>query len=231
MLIIHFTIKMDNRSNESKGMEARSLMEFLFDPNVAYVLLAVAFFSTIFALLAPGTGILEILSLILLILVGFTVKNMTVNPWAIVLLLGSVIVVLVSLKRSWKWYFTAASILALLAGMLFFYKEEGRILAIDPLLALFVSGTVGAFIWIIGHNTVAALNLKPQRDPDSVIGLTGKALTDIHTDGSVYVGGENWSAMSDSRIAKGNQVVVLQRSGLVLKVESIPEKTKQKKNS
>lgn len=206
-------------------------MEFLFDPNVAYVLLAVAFFSTIFALLTPGTGILEILSLILLILVGFTVKNMTVNPWAIVLLLGSVIVVLVSLKRSWKWYFTAASILALMAGMLFFYKEEGRILAIDPLLALVVSGTVGAFIWIIGHNTVAALNLKPQRDPDSVIGLTGKALTNIHTDGSVYVGGENWSAMSDSRIAKGNQVVVLQRSGLVLKVESIPEKTKQKKNS
>jgi len=120
--------------------------------------------------------------------------------------------------------------LALTAGMLFFYKEEGRILAIDPLLALFVSGTVVAFIWIIGRNTVAALNLKPQRDPESVIGLTGRALTDIHTDGSVYVGGENWSATSDSRIAKGNPVIVLQRSGLVLKVASTPEKAKQKKN-
>ena len=46
MLIIYFIIKVDNKINELKEMEARSLMDFLFlfDPNVAYVLLAVAFF-------------------------------------------------------------------------------------------------------------------------------------------------------------------------------------------
>ena len=212
-------------------MGCEVIMDFLYDPNVAYVLLAVAFFSTIFALLAPGTGILEILALFLLTMVGFTVKNLAVNTWAVILLLGGVVLVLISLKRAWKWYYLAASILALIAGMLFFYREEGQILAIDPLLASLVSLCIGVFIWIIGRNTVAALNLQPQRDLDNVIGLTGRAVTDIHTNGSVYVGGENWSATSDARIAKGDLVIVLQRSGLVLKVESKPEKPKRKNNS
>ena len=153
-------------------------MDFLFDPNVAYVLLAVAFFSTIFALLAPGTGVLEILALFLLVMVGFTVKYMAVNTWAIILLLSSVALVLISLKRAWKWYYLAASMLALMAGMVFFYREEGQILAIDPLLAFLVSISIGIFVWVIGRNTVAALNLQPQRDPDNVIGLTGRAVTD-----------------------------------------------------
>jgi len=205
-------------------------MEFLLDPNIAYVLLAIAFFVTIFALLAPGTGILEILSLILLLAVGFTIANMAVNTWAIVLLLVGVVLAIVALKRSRKWYFITSSIIALIVGMLFVYKDYGSILAVDPLLALIVSAAMGAFIWIIGRNTTAAFDLKPQGNPDNVIGLSGRAVTDIHTSGSVYVNGENWSAISETRIAKGNQVTVLERSGLILKV-SILEDVKQKKKS
>ena len=204
-------------------------MEFILNPNVAYVLLALAFLITIFALVAPGTGVLEVLSLVSLLLVGFTVANMAVNTWAIVLLLIGVIMVILSLKRSGKWYFLAISIFALIAGMLFVYQSsDGHFLAVDPLLALIVSTAMGAFIWIIGRNTSAAIKLAPARNPDRVVGMTGRALTDILSDGSVYVDGENWSATSDTKISKGSMVVVNERSGLVLKV-TLPEDEKQKK--
>jgi membrane-bound ClpP family serine protease len=42
------------------------------------------------------------------------------------------------------------------------------------------------------------------------------------------VNGENWSAVANNRIPKGSQVVVLERTGLVLKV-GIPEERKQNK--
>jgi membrane-bound serine protease (ClpP class) len=203
-------------------------MEFLFDPNVAFVVLAAAFFTVIFALLTPGTGFLEILALILLTLVGYSVANMAVNPWAIVLLLAGVVLVIVALRRSWKWYFLAGSILSVIIGMLFVYKGAGSLLAMDPLLALFLSVGMGIFIWIMGRNTSAAFNLKPSSDPDQVIGLTGRALTDIAASGSVYVNGENWEAVANNRIPKGIHVVVLERTGLVLKV-GIPEERTQNK--
>lgn len=204
-------------------------MEFILNPNVAYVLLALAFLVTIFALVAPGTGVLEILSLFSLLLVGYTVANMAVNTWAIVLLLVGVILVILSLKKAGKWYFLAVSIATLIVGMLFVYRSfDGHLLAIDPSLAVIVSAVMGAFIWIIGRNTSAAYKLAPTRNPDRVVGMTGRAVTDILNDGSVYVDGENWSATSDSMIAKGSAVIVRERSGLVLKV-SLPEVEKPKK--
>jgi len=105
-------------------------MEFILNPNVAYVLLALSFLVTIFALVAPGTGVLEILSLFSLLLVGYTVANMAVNTWAIVLLLVGVILVILSLKRAGKWYFLAVSIATLMVGMLFVYRSfDGHLLA------------------------------------------------------------------------------------------------------
>jgi len=204
-------------------------MEFILNPNVAYVLLALAFLITIFALVAPGTGVLEVLSLASLMLVGYSIANMAVNTWAIILLLVGVILVILSLKRTGKWYFLAISITTLIVGMLFVYRSHnGRFLAVDPALAVIVSATMGAFIWIVGRNTYAAYKLAPARDPDRVVGMTGRAITDILNDGSVYVDGENWSATSDSMITKGSAVIVRERSGLVLKV-SLPEVEKPKK--
>ncbi len=203
-------------------------MTFLLDPNVAYVVLVVAFFLVIFALLTPGTGVLEVLALLFLGMVGYSVSAMPVNAWAIILLLAGVIWVIIALRRTWKWYFLLASIICVIVGMLFVYRQPGSLLAMDPLLATFLSLGMGAFIWIVGRNTMNASKIKPSSDPDRVIGLTGTALTDIAAKGSVFVDGENWSAASEKRIPKGSQVTILKRTGLVLKVE-ISEEGKKKK--
>ena len=198
-------------------------MNFLLDPNIAFVLLAIAFMVTIFALLAPGTGVLEIISLMLLSLVGFTVANMPVNTWAIVLLVGGILSIIITLKRSENQFLIAISILLLVAGMLTIFREKGQMFAMDPFLAFIVSVSLAAFIWIIGRNTTRAFNQRPQQDLDRLIGQNGRAVTDIANKGSVYVDGENWSAVSDAPIKKDSTVIIRQRDGLVLKVEEFLE--------
>ena len=55
----------------------------------------------------------------------------------------------------------------------------------------------------------------------ALIGAIGEAKTDIHQEGSVYAGGEQWSARSDQPIPTGARVRVLEREGFTLKVEAI----------
>ena len=69
---------------------------------------------------------------------------------------------------------------------------------------------------------------KPYTDLDSMAGMVGRVITDISTDGSVHVDGENWPAASDEPIPAGSQVKVIRREGLVLKVEMVKEANKKK---
>ena len=61
----------------------------------------------------------------------------------------------------------------------------------------------------------------PHQDLTALIGAIGEAKTDIFQEGSVYAGGEQWSARSDQPISSGARVRVLERDGFTLKVEAI----------
>jgi membrane-bound serine protease (ClpP class) len=53
-----------------------------------------------------------------------------------------------------------------------------------------------------------------------IIGLRGRARTEIAPEGTVFVRGELWGARAAMRIAEGESVRVIGLDGLVLKVEA-----------
>ena len=59
-----------------------------------------------------------------------------------------------------------------------------------------------------------------------MIGLIGRAVTEVSTEGRVMVMGEYWWARSRSKIAQGEMVKVVARDGLTLEVEICTEGTK-----
>jgi membrane-bound serine protease (ClpP class) len=58
-----------------------------------------------------------------------------------------------------------------------------------------------------------------------MIGLTGKALTDIEREGRVMVQGEYWWARARTSILAGESVRVTGIDGMMLEVEPSPDKT------
>ena len=56
------------------------------------------------------------------------------------------------------------------------------------------------------------------QDLHRLIGARGITRTEVGRQGTVYVGGEDWSATSESKIPPDTDVVVVERSGLRLKV-------------
>ena len=99
-------------------------MSFLMDPNVAYLLLVIGFFLAIIALFSPGTGVLEVGAIFMIILAGYSIYNLPFNAWALVILLAGVFPFLLALRKSRHWLYLIVALVAFVISMAVF----GRVL-------------------------------------------------------------------------------------------------------
>ncbi len=200
-------------------------MEFLINPNVSYVLLVLGLLTAILALLAPGTGLLEAGAMITLVLAGYGIINQPVNWWALLVIIAGAVPFALGLvlrqpyKNRVRLLMVSAAIF--LVGSAFLVRGESWYPAVNPFLILVLWPIVLGLTWFVAAKGLEASAAHPVFDPDQLVGMTGKASTDIRGEGSVYVNGEEWTAFSRSFIPAGSTVRVLQRNGLTLEVDLV----------
>jgi len=199
-------------------------MDFLANPNIIYLLLAAGLMIAILALVAPGTGILEIGAIFLLGVAGWAIyaNNVPINYWALGVLLVGAILFYLSVRRSRGWSLLIASIIAIVFGSAYLFAGEVWYLpAVDPILASVVSVVSGCFFWVAARKTIEANKVRPTHDLEALIGAIGEAKTNIQSEGSAFVAGELWSARSEIPILEGQRVRVVSREGFILNVEPV----------
>lgn len=194
-------------------------MNLLLDPNVAYLMLVLGFVFGILALFTPGTGFLEIGALFAIFLAGYALYNLPFNLWALILLVVGVVPFVIAVRKSKRWIWLIPSAASLIVGSIFLFRAEDGSPAINPIFAAVTSVIAVLLLWFIGRKSIEAMKIKPIQSLDRLIGLVGESLSDIQNDGTVYVGGEQWTARSEKLIKQGSQVRVVKREGLVLVVE------------
>lgn len=196
------------------------MIEFLTNPNIAYLLLVVGTLLALASILTPGTGVLELCTLALMVVIAWVIYNSSVNLWALVLLVVGLVPFWLAVRRSGNRLQLALAIAAFVLGSTFLYTQPGSWLpAVNPLLGVGVSALASIFMWWATRSTLEVLHSVPVHDVDRLIGAEGEARTDIHQEGSVYVDGELWSATSRELIPAKTRVQVTGRSGLILEVE------------
>lgn len=196
-------------------------IDFLLDPNIAYLILVGAALLTMMAVINPGTGLLEIIALFLWLISGYIIFNLPVNFWALALMFVGVVFFLLSLRKFQNLVYLGLSIAAVIAGSIFLFDQPGWQPAVNPILAVVVSVFVAGFVWIVAQKSLEADRMRPVHDLEALIGAVGEAETAISDEGSVQVAGELWSARSDQPISEGAQVRVVGREGFFLKVEQV----------
>lgn len=195
-------------------------MDFLLNPNIAYLILLTGILLGFLAIVTPGTGLLEVGALFCVVLAGYAIYNLSVNWWALLLLLISIVPFLYAVRKPKRELYLGVSILLLVIGSVFLFAVDGFKPAVNPLVALLSSGLVSAFLWIVVRKTVQAASARPAHDLEGLVGKVGEARTAIDDDGSVFVAGEMWSARSGSNsIPVGSHVRVVRREGFTLVVE------------
>ena len=190
-------------------------------PDMVYLVLLAGLWLAALSVVAPGTGVLELAALAMLILAGFGALQLEVNAWALaVLAVGAVFFGLSVWRRGQAlWLALAAITLSLGSSFLFRGTDGGP--AVHPLLtAIATLGTLGYF-WVAVRKALLAARARPTIDPAAVMGQIGETRTDLDPTGSVYVGGELWTARADRRIPTGTAVRVVEKDGLILTVEPI----------
>ena len=200
-------------------------MEILINPNVAYLILVVGVVLTIMALFAPGTGILEISALFVLLLAGWEMTQLPINMWALVLLVLGVVPFIFAVRKSHNLVYLAIALIAFVIGSAYLFQgETPRQPGVSPILAIIVSVLASGFIWFATSKVLESEKLKPKHDLTKIIGEEGEAKTDVLDEGSVQIGSELWSARSNSKIYAGSKVKVIKRDGFILEVELLPTK-------
>lgn len=194
-------------------------MEILLNPNIAYVTSVLALLAVLAAIVAPGTGLIELTALLLIGVSGYMVYNLGMNLWSLIVLLLSVVpfVIAIRSKNSLPWLI--ASIVMIIGGSLFLFTGTGLTPLVDPFLVVAVSAGAATFVWFAAKKSIQAQQAKKHHDIDELIGETGEARTAIHQEGSVLIGSELWSARSEQPVPAGQRVRVVKREGFILEVE------------
>lgn len=194
-------------------------MDFLLEPNVAYLILLGGVLLGLMALVTPGTGLFEIGAFFCLALAGYAVYKLSFNWWALVILVLSIIPFIYAIQKPKREIYLGLSILLLVIGSVFMFAVDGWKPAVNPFVALVASGFLSAFLWIVVRKTVQAAGARPAHDLEKLVGSIGEAKSKVHEEGSVYLAGEMWSAKSDTPIPDGSSIRVVRREGFILVVE------------
>lgn len=194
-------------------------MDFLLDPNVAYLFLVGGVLLAMLSLATPGTGLFEIGAFFCIALAGYAIYNLSFNWWALLLLGLSLVPFVYALQKPKRELYLAIAILMLVVGSVFMFpRTEGQRI-VNPILAVIASGSVAGFLWFAARKSVEAATARPLHDLEGLVGQVGEARTKVADEGSVLVAGELWSARSEKPIAAGSAVRVVRRDGFVLIVE------------
>ena len=164
-------------------------MEFLLEPNVAYLILLAGVMLGFMAIVSPGTGLFEVGAFFCLMLAGYAVYNLSFNWWALVLLVLSLIPFIYAIQKPKRELYLGLSIVLLTVGSVFLFPNSEGIIAVNPLVAITASVLVAGFLWIAVRKSIEASAVRPSHDLGALIGKIGEARTKVLDDGSVQVGG------------------------------------------
>ena len=194
-------------------------MDFLLDPNVAYLILLGGVLLAMLALAAPGTGLFEVGAFFCIALAGYAIYNLPFNWWALILLALSIVPFVYALQKPKRELYLGFSILLLVVGSVFMFPRADDQSAVNPVVAIVASGLVAGFLWIAVRKSIEASHAKLSHNLEGLVGQIGEARTKVYEEGSVQVAGELWSARSEKSIPEGSSIRVIRREGFVLIVE------------
>lgn len=198
------------------------MQTFIHSPlfvNLLYLCLVAGLWLAAWAVVVPGTGLLEGLAIAALALAGLGMLAVPINLWALGLLAVGVVLFLLSVWRKWTGVWLGLSALALSLGSVFLFKPSVSGVAVHPGLAVAVSLLTVGFFWLSLSKALEAYRARLAHDLETLMGLIGEVRTELDPVGSVFVAGELWTASAETAIPVGAHVRVIGREGLTLLVE------------
>lgn len=194
-------------------------LNFISDPNIAYILLMIGIYGIIFELSNPGAILPGVIGAISLILAFYSLQTLPLNYAAVGLILLGVILFILELKFTSYGLLTLGGIVCFILGSIMLFDTANPLFKLSLSVIIPVTIVTALFFGVLLRLAYKAHKRKPVTGVEELIGLQGVAKTDIDSQrGMVMVHGELWQAVSDEEIKKDEEIIVEEVRGLTLKV-------------
>jgi membrane-bound serine protease (ClpP class) len=211
-----------SRIKEVKMTLRERLLLLLTNPNIAYVLLLLGIYGLFFELQNPGMIFPGVVGGICLILGFYSLHVLPVNYAGLALIVLSAILFILEIYITSQGLLTIGGIVALIFGSLILFESDVPYLRVSWEVIMLVVIIIAGFVIFLLTLGVKAQFRRRATGSEGIVGEIGMARTDIKpSGGTIFVHGEFWNAVSDSKIKKGSKVRVIDVKEMVLRVKTI----------
>jgi len=200
----------------------QKLLNYISDPNIAYILMLLGIYGLIFEFYSPGIGFPGVVGAISLILAFYAMQTLPVNVAGLALIALAIALFVLEVYSPTHGILGLGAVVALLLGSLMLIKTDADFEWARISLGVIIPAVIlsALFFVAIAGIGLRAQNAKVVTGAEGILGAKGLALTPLAPVGSIRVQGEIWHAeTTGSTIEEGMQVEVVAIDGLKLKVK------------
>jgi membrane-bound serine protease (ClpP class) len=214
---------------ESGPNPFEALLHLVVDPQIAVLLFTIGTYGIIFELSNPSLIFPGVIGVIAIVLALFAFGTLDANAAGIALMVFAVALFVAEIKIASHGILTAGGVAALLIGTIIVFPPlrptfPGVRANVDPVVIALIVAMTGGFFFAIARLALRSRTVFEPTGGALLLGATGVARSDINASGIAYVGGEDWTAVSEGGpIAKGSPVRVKRVDALRLIVEPAKE--------
>lgn len=191
----------------------------LANPNVAYLLMALAMIGIYTEISHPGGVLPGVVGVIALLLGLYSMSVLPVNLAGVGLIAVAFVLWLLEVKVTSYGLLTIGGLISFVLGSLMLFDSPIPDLRVSLKVIAPTAVTVAAVVIFLLSRVVAAHRRRPLTGREGMVGEEGKAISALEPEGKVLVHGEYWDARSDEgTIPAGAIVRVLAVEGRRLKV-------------
>ena len=195
------------------------ILDFLLDPNIAFLVLAIGALALYTEFNHPGAVVPGVVGVVFILLALFALNLLPTRYAAFTLIIAAFVMFVLEAKFATHGILGLAGIALLTLGGLLLVDGPIPQMRVHFWTAAGVSIPLGIITVFLMSIALRARRNKVVTGQQGLIGAIGEARTDIDPEGKVFVLGELWNAHARSRVGMGDPIVVRKVEGLELEVE------------
>jgi membrane-bound serine protease (ClpP class) len=205
------------------------LLSVITNPNIAYILMLIGIYGLILEFYNPGAIVPGTIGAICLFLALYAFQLLPINYAGMgLILLGVALMVGEAFEPSFGML-GIGGVVAFIFGSIILMDTDAPGFGIDiSLIATFSATSVLFLVFVVG------MAMKARRRPvvsgmEELLGSEALVIEDFEQKGRVNIHSENWSALCDTPLQKGQYVKVTGINGLTLQVEPLDKSKRELK--
>ena len=197
------------------------ILNYLMDPNVAFILLAIGALALYAEFNHPGAVIPGTVGIVFILIAAFALDLLPTRFAALGLIIAAFALFGAEAKFATHGILTVGGIALLTLGGLLLVDSPIPEMRVHLLTALAVSIPLGLITAFLMSLALKARRNKVVTGVEGLMGETGLAQTPLSPRGKIFVHGELWDAVSSSDVEVGQSVIVRRVDGLILQVDPL----------